>query len=305
MPVVNTLQNFATGDTVTSTSLNNIMDQSVFIAGAVVTGDGLTVTAGGQMTIENLKVTGSKIGDLEVSTAKIANDAITTAKIANDSITTAKIGSDAVTQAKLADDSVGSDQIIDASVKASMLDGAQSGSAPIYGVRAWANFDGRFTQVTGKAYTRSGTTVTVTNAGHGLSTGNILSISSATDTGLNTANNVTASVKITVVDANSFTFQTASTGTTTGTLTYAIGIYSSGNVLSIARIATGQWTITFSTAMNDANYCVLANAKHATGVNVFTNTWPTSFTSTTFNLNVMRDAGVDYNSEYISFVVMK
>ena len=101
MPVVNTTQNFATGDTVTSTSLNNIMDQSVFVTGAVVAGDGLTVTAGGQMTIENLKVTGGKIGDLEISTAKIANDAITTAKIVNDAITTAKIANLNVTPEKL------------------------------------------------------------------------------------------------------------------------------------------------------------------------------------------------------------
>ena len=94
MPVVNTTQNFATGDTVTSTSLNNIMDQSVFVAGAVVAGDGLTVTAGGQVTIENLKVTGGKIGDLEISTAKIANDAITTAKIANLNVTQEKLALD-------------------------------------------------------------------------------------------------------------------------------------------------------------------------------------------------------------------
>ena len=82
MPVVNTTQNFATGDTVTSTSLNNIMDQSIFVDGAALTGDGLIVTAGGQMTIENLKVTGGKIGDLEISTAKIANQNVTQEKLA-------------------------------------------------------------------------------------------------------------------------------------------------------------------------------------------------------------------------------
>lgn len=96
MPVVDTSQTFNTGDTVTSTSLNNIMDQSSFVAGAVVTGDGLTVTAGGQMTIENLKVTGSKIGNLEVSTTKIANDAITTAKIADSNVTQAKLAPNVV-----------------------------------------------------------------------------------------------------------------------------------------------------------------------------------------------------------------
>jgi hypothetical protein len=54
MPVVDTTQSFATGDTVTSTTLNNIMDQSIFVAGAVVSGSGLAITAGGQMTTSNI-----------------------------------------------------------------------------------------------------------------------------------------------------------------------------------------------------------------------------------------------------------
>jgi hypothetical protein len=41
----------------------------------------------------------------------------------------------------------GATAIGNAKVKAAMLDGAQSGSAPIYGCRAWVNFDG--TSVTG------------------------------------------------------------------------------------------------------------------------------------------------------------
>lgn len=82
MPVVDTVQTFNTGDTVTSTSLNNIMDQSVFVSGAVVANDGLIVTAGGQMTIENLKVTGSKIEDSAIITSKIADANVTQAKLA-------------------------------------------------------------------------------------------------------------------------------------------------------------------------------------------------------------------------------
>jgi len=91
MPVVDTVQTFNTGDTVTSTSLNNIMDQSVFVSGAVVANDGLVVSAGGQMTIENLKVTGAKIADGEISTSKIADSNVTTAKIADANVTQAKL----------------------------------------------------------------------------------------------------------------------------------------------------------------------------------------------------------------------
>ena len=202
MPVVDTTQTFNTGDTVTSTSLNNIMDQSVFVSGAVVTGDGLTVTAGGQMTIENLKVTGSKIGDLEISTGKIANDAITTAKIANANITPEK------------------------------LSGAQTGSAPIFGVRAFGAFNG------------------------------------------------TATTPITPI--------------------------SSGNITSIVRTSTGTYRVTLTTAMSDANYCVIANEFHRTGVSYGTSASVTIIDSSSFSIQT-GDAGggVPYNSTYIGFFVIK
>jgi len=149
--------------------------------------------------------------------------------------------------------------VIDASITAAKLSGAQTGSAPIFGCRAWVNFDGTLTNVTGASYSRTTTTVTVTKATHGLTTGNKLLISSATDTGLNTAAN-TASAEITFVDANSFTFQTAATGTTTGTLTYARGIRGAGNVASVTRNGTGDYTVTFTTALPSANYSAVASA---------------------------------------------
>lgn len=50
----------------------------------------------------------------------------------DDSIIAADIAAGAVTTAKVAD----------ANITAAKLDGAQSGSAPIYGARAWVNFNG-------------------------------------------------------------------------------------------------------------------------------------------------------------------
>lgn len=251
MPVVNTDQTFNTGDTVTSTSLNNIMDQSVFVSGAVVTGDGLTVTAGGQMTIENLKVTGSKIGDLEISTAKIANDAITTAKIAND----------AVTQAKLADDSVGSDQIIDASVKASILDGAQTGSAPIFGVRAWVSYDPDIPvspEFSG-TYSRSGTTVTVIAAGHGLKTGSPVYLNFTSGAAADGEFIVTG-VSTTTVANDTFTVTHGTSGTTSGNVGIPRAtIIGSGNVSSVTLISTGVQVVNFTTEMPSVNYVAVAS----------------------------------------------
>lgn len=78
-------------------------------------------------------------------------------------------------------------ELPDASVTAPDLNGAQSGSAPIYGARAWVNFAG-------------------------------------------------------------------STGT----------INASGNVSGVTRNSTGNYTITFSTAMADANYSVVGTALLAT-----------------------------------------
>jgi len=81
--------------------------------------------------------------------------------------------------------------IADGAVSAAKLDGAQSGSAPIYGCRAWVNFDGT-RDTTGAA---------------------------------STAN--------------------------TNRL-----IRASGNVASVLRNSAGDYTITFTTAISDTNYCV-------------------------------------------------
>ena len=80
----------------------------------------------------------------------------------------------------------------DGVVQAADLDGAQSGSAPIYGARAWCNFN----------------------------------------------------------------------GSTTGTNAPRAG----GNVTSVTRNGTGDWTINFTTAMPDTNYGV-----HVTGAGYATN----------------------------------
>jgi len=206
------------------------------------------------------------LADNEVTSAKILAGAVTNVKLASDldasKLTTGtlpadRIGAEAITAARLAPAAVEAAKLAPAAVTPAAMSGGQSGAAPVYGVRAWVNIDGDFTNRTGNAYSRSGTTVTVTRAAHGLATGNKLVIASATDAGLNTAAN-TASQQITVVDANTFTFTTAATGATTGTLAFRRGIRSAGNVESVERNGTGHYTVTFATAMPDANYAVSA-----------------------------------------------
>jgi hypothetical protein len=194
--------------------------------------------------------------DGEVTNAKVATG-IDAGKLTTGTLPADRIGAAAINASRLASDAVETAKILNAAVTPAKLSGAQSGSAPIYGVRAWVNFDGAFTNRTSNAYSRSGTTVTVTRTAHGLATGNKLVISSATDSGLDTAAN-TASQEITVVDANTFTFTTAATGATTGTLAFRRGIRSAGNVESVERNGTGHYTVTFATAMPDENYAVSA-----------------------------------------------
>jgi len=85
-----------------------------------------------------------------------------------------------VSSAKIQTSAVTTDKIADANITAAKLNGAQSGSAPIYAARAWVNFNG------------------------------------------------------------------------TGT----VAIRASGNVSSITDNGTGDYTVNFTTAMQDANYAV-------------------------------------------------
>jgi hypothetical protein len=90
----------------------------------------------------------------------------------------------------LPDASVLTADIADANITADKLSGAQTGAAPIYGCRAWVNFDGTRNEA---------------------------------DTGASTNG---ANVKI----------------------------RASGNVTSVLKNGTGDYTITFTTAMPDTNY---------------------------------------------------
>lgn len=68
----------------------------------------------------------------------------------------------------LPDLSIGTADIADAAITAAKLDGAQSGSAPIYGARAWVNFNGTGTI----AIRGSGNVSSITDGGVGIYTVN-------------------------------------------------------------------------------------------------------------------------------------
>jgi hypothetical protein len=130
MGAIATTYSFTATDTITSAKMNNIIAQSKMTSDAIFNGtldlasDKLLVKAGGITSNElaSNSVVTAKISDLNVTTGKIADLGVTTAKIADLNVTTGKLADASVTPAK--------------------LNGAQTGNAPIYGVRAWARYNG-------------------------------------------------------------------------------------------------------------------------------------------------------------------
>ena len=75
----------------------------------------------------------------------------------------ATVADGSITAAKLASDSVTTLKILDANVTPAKLSGGQTGSAPIFGVRAWVNFNGTGTV----AIRSSGNVSSITDNGVG------------------------------------------------------------------------------------------------------------------------------------------
>jgi hypothetical protein len=78
MAVINTTGTFANNEQVTSTKLNNLIDQAVFVEGAR-SGTTLEVTAGGQLKVGI--ITASEMGANSVEGAAIKNGEVTVAKL--------------------------------------------------------------------------------------------------------------------------------------------------------------------------------------------------------------------------------
>lgn len=121
-----------------------------------------------------------------------------------------------------------------------------SGSAPVFACRAWVNFNG--TVLTG-TYSQSGTTVTVTMTSHGMSVGQNINLTITSGTGV--SGNYTVA---TVANANTFTYTAGTSLTTSGNITRNLYIKASGNVSSITDNGIGDYTINFTTALQDAGY---------------------------------------------------
>ena len=153
MGAVDTTNTFTATDVITSTKMNNIIDQTVMTSDAITLNGTLQVVAPGKLQVAAGGITSNELANDAVTTAVIINNAVTTAKILDANVTTAKIADANVTTAKIAD----------ANVTAAKLDGAQTGTAPIFGARAWVNFNGTGTV----AINASGNVSSITDLGIG------------------------------------------------------------------------------------------------------------------------------------------
>ena len=276
--VVETTNTFATNDVITSTAMNNIIDQTLFTSDAL-SGGTLALVAG-KMKVATSGITSNEMGVGAVTTNALASNAVTTVKILDANVTPSKLADSdfgdftvASGVATLDSNVVTTAKVADAAITASKLNGAQTGTAPIFGVRAWANFNAQSTANIGGTYTRTAsTTVTVdTSSDHGLIVGNAVYLDFTVGTG--TAPFDGLYVVASVVDLNTFTVVSSTTTTSTGTISLSRKtIRGSGNVANVSAaysgatiasppassqaVGAGYHVINFTTAMPDGNAAI-------------------------------------------------
>lgn len=100
MGVVNTTYTFTGTDTITSSKLNSIINDTAFTSNAIF-GSSLEVVSPGKLAVASGGITSNEIATDAVETSAIKNEAVTTAKLADASITTGKIVNGSVTFEKL------------------------------------------------------------------------------------------------------------------------------------------------------------------------------------------------------------
>lgn len=276
--VVETTNTFTTNQVITSTVMNNIIDQTLFTSDAL-SGSTLALTSG-KMKVATSGITSNEMGVGAVTLNAIADGVITNAKInASAAIDLSKLATGAlpaaitIASANIVDGTIATADIASAAITAPKLDGAQTGTAPVFGVRAWVNFNGTTTANLGGTYTRTAsTTVTVdTSSDHGLIVGHAVYLDFTVGTG--TAPFDGLYVVASVIDSNTFTVVSSTTTTSTGTISLSRKtIRASGNVANVsaaysgATIASppsssqpvdiGFYSINFAIAMPDANAAI-------------------------------------------------
>jgi len=146
MGAIDTTYTFTATDVITSTKMNNILDQSTITATAII-GSTLAV-ATGKLSVAAGGITSNELAANAITTTAILDANVTPAKLSNSDFGdftvasgVATLDAGVVTAVKLATDSVETVKLKDANITAAKLSGAQTGSAPVFGARAWVTFD--------------------------------------------------------------------------------------------------------------------------------------------------------------------
>ena len=134
MGVLDTSYTFQNTDTITSTKMNNIIDQSTFTSGAIF-GDTLELISG-QLKVRALGITSAELGTNSVTTAAIANGNVISSKLATN-ISIAGTFSVAGTSTFTNGLTIGTASLP-----------VPTGSAPLYASRAWGRFSASSTGAT-------------------------------------------------------------------------------------------------------------------------------------------------------------
>ena len=277
MGAVDTTYTFTATDTITSAKMNNIIDQTTITTDAI-TGTTLDV-ASGKLKVRTQGITSNELAEGSVTSNAIADGTIVNADInASASIDFSKLATGALPATiTVGSDNIGAGTIVaesiaDAAITAPKLNGAQTGTAPIYGVRAWVNFNATSSADLGGTYVRdASTTVNITATAHGLIPGNKVFLDFTVGTGTAPFDGVYVVAATPAPTADTFSVASNVSTSSTGTvLLKRKSIRASGNVSCVSpshlnpptpptsnqTVDSGYHIVNFSTAFPDENYAI-------------------------------------------------
>lgn len=216
----------------------------------------------------DITITGSMIGnetitgDLAVTGGDITTSTTGTATVFNTSATTLNVGGAATTVTLGSSSGTTTATIGSVSGTVSVgnlsMNAGYGSSAPVYGCRAWVNFDGSTNANQAATYSQSGTTVTVTLTAHGYRVGHVIYADITSGTA------VDGQYTITSAATDTFTYTAGTSLTTSGNVTLLRNtIRGSGNIHSVTDYGTGRYYVNLFTPLPDTNYAVVTDGAEA------------------------------------------
>lgn len=235
MGAVNTTYTFTATDTITSTKMNNIIDETVMTADALLDGSG----GSGGLSIADGKLT---ISSGAINSSRLANNAVTTNAIANGQVTPEKLSA-----AGPSWDSAGGTFLLSQRVL-EVGYGITSNTDSIidfHAVHPLTDYEARIIRSSG-----ANGTFSIVNNGTGA-----ITLSASGGVTFGTANMPTPSGSAPIFGVRAW----ANINGTVG----SVAVRQGGNVSGVVRNQLGRYTITFATPMQDTNYAIVAWARDA------------------------------------------